>query len=177
MTTNESGRGKRHARAVDIRRTRIQNFTCRTKLNMFQMKKRQKSAVTLTGSVLSAAALTAITWIHAQTVAPQKRNLNETILKCGSRKRKRSTKKKSKKHLLREAIQKNRENILTVNLVGTVHTNRYLIHIVGNTADRRNFSQSSAEGSSPSIIHILSISLRFLKSLIVLSTSFVSLSR
>ena len=76
VTTNESGRGKRPARAVDIRRTRIQNFTCRTKLNMFQMKKRQKSAVTLTGSVLSAAALTAITWIHAQTVAPQNRNLN-----------------------------------------------------------------------------------------------------
>lgn len=36
-------------------------------------------------------------------------NLNETILKCGSRKRKRSTKKKSKKHLLREAIQKNQK--------------------------------------------------------------------
>ena len=71
----------------------------------------EEAAKTLTGSVLSAAALTAITWIHAQTVAPQKRNLNETILKCGSRKRKRSTKKKSKKHLLREAIQKNQKNL------------------------------------------------------------------
>ena len=31
VATNESGRGKRPVRAVDIRRTRIQNFTCRTK--------------------------------------------------------------------------------------------------------------------------------------------------
>lgn len=38
-----------------------------------------------------------------------KRNLNETILKCGSRKRKKKHKKKSKKHLLREAIQKNQK--------------------------------------------------------------------
>ena len=112
-TTNESGRGKRPARAVDTRRTRIQNFTCRMKSNMFQRKRPRKSAATLTGSVLSAAALTAITWIHAQTAALQKRNLNETTLKCGSRKRKRNVKKKrkkkNKKHLLRKVIQKSQE--------------------------------------------------------------------
>lgn len=74
-------------------------------------EKAEKSAATLTGSVLSAAALTAITWIHAQIAALKKRNLNETTLKCGSRKRKRNTKKKNKKHFLREASQKSQENL------------------------------------------------------------------
>lgn len=46
-----------------------------------------------------------------KTAVLQKRNLNETILKCDSRKRKRSVKKKSKKHLLKKASQKNQENL------------------------------------------------------------------